>query len=199
MSASLCAPRLFVDMDGTLAEWNTGASMADLRRNGYYASLQPNYNLIRALYVIRNFVELHILSAYLTDVPYPYQDKQAWLSRYMPFIPDSHIHMVPYGTCKASLPILRNHDVLLDDYTVNLIEWNSYRKDGRNLGLQGLKALNGINGQPDRWTRFGIATHAPYPGISVNILNPDPDDLAVELYDDVRILTEPALKRCAIV
>lgn len=184
-------PRLFVDMDGTLADWNTNASMSDLRKEGYYAALTPNKGLIRALYMLRDCVELHILTAYLIDVPYPFDDKKKWLKKYVDFIPEKNVHMVPYGTCKAALPILRSGDVLLDDYTVNLIEWNSAQREGKNLGLRGIKALNGINGKPVRWRQFGLLTHSPHPGLSINILDRKPEELAAELFDDVLLATEP--------
>ena len=37
--------RIFIDMDGTLAEWKNIESNKELYKEGYYSSLKPNINI----------------------------------------------------------------------------------------------------------------------------------------------------------
>ena len=40
--------RLFVDMDGTLAEWQEGTPLEEVCAPGYFAQLPPNENMTKA-------------------------------------------------------------------------------------------------------------------------------------------------------
>lgn len=41
--------RLFVDMDGTLAEWQEGTPLEEVCAPGYFAQLPPNENMAKAM------------------------------------------------------------------------------------------------------------------------------------------------------
>lgn len=135
-------PRLFVDMDGTLAVFNRIDKLETLYERGYFADLTPQANVVEAVRMVqaRAEVEVFVLSAVLTDSKYAQAEKNEWLNLYLPEIDESHRIFVPCGEDKTRYVPERisEDDVLLDDYTVNLNAWEPPAK--------GLKLLNGING-----------------------------------------------------
>ena len=141
--------RIFVDMDGTLAKWNN-VEFEQLFEKGYYRNLEQNANLVGELReLIRNGEDVYILSAYLTESDYAYQEKLDWLNEYIPELTAEKTILLPYGENKAAY--LKEHyspiehdDVLIDDYTQNLLEWKAY-------GGEGIKFLNGINHTRGTW------------------------------------------------
>lgn len=141
-------PRLFVDMDGTLAKFQTVDTLEKLYEKGYFYNLPPNENVVEA---IRNIInnhpekEVYILSAVLSDSKYAKAEKDAWLNKYLPEIDAEHRIYPPCGDSKlAYVPGgIRTTDFLLDDYTHNLILWEPPAK--------GIKLLNGINHTRGTW------------------------------------------------
>ena len=86
--------RLFVDMDGTLAEWQEGTPLEEVCAPGYFAQLPPNENMAKAMirfweYSRKNNIEVFILSAVFDD-GHSIRDKNAWLDQYIPFIDAEH-------------------------------------------------------------------------------------------------------------
>lgn len=86
--------RLFVDMDGTLAEWQEGTPLEEVCAPGYFAQLPPNENMTKAMirfweYSRKNDIEVFILSAVFDD-GHSIRDKNAWLDQYIPFIDAEH-------------------------------------------------------------------------------------------------------------
>lgn len=71
-------PRLFIDMDGTLAKFQTVDTLEKLYEKGYFYNLPPNENVVEA---IRNIInnhpekEVYILSAVLSDSKYAKAEK----------------------------------------------------------------------------------------------------------------------------
>ena len=146
-------PRLFVDMDGTLAVFNQIDKLETLYERGYFADLTPQANVVEAVRILqaRSEVEVFVLSAVLTDSKYAQIEKNEWLNFYLPEIDESHRIFVPCGEDKTRYvpeKILED-DVLLDDYTVNLNAWEPPAK--------GLKLLNGINGTKGTWQKSRIS------------------------------------------
>ncbi len=140
--------RLFVDMDGTLAVFRHVDELETLYEKGYFLNLEPQKNVlaaIRELAVNHPEIEVNILSAYLTDSQYALQEKNKWLDRYLPEINRDHRVFVPCGTDKKEgiRGGIRENDILLDDYTKNLNEWQPPAK--------GIKLLNGINHSRGTW------------------------------------------------
>ena len=139
--------RLFVDMDGTLAEFKYVTYQEQLFEEGYYANLRPHNNVLEAVKNIINDdtdIEVFILSAYLTDSQYALDEKNEWLNKYLPEIDNSHRLFVPCGTDKKeAIDDLSESDFLLDDYTVNLLDWTPPGK--------GIKLINNLNHTNGTW------------------------------------------------
>lgn len=138
--------RLFLDMDGTLAEWKT-VPLDELYQEGYFYNLKGQANLIRAVKAVsrncREWLELYILSCYLPKSAFALEEKADWCRKKLPEIPMSNYIFVPFGKRKESyVPgIVRKDDILLDDYTPNLLSWQG----------TGIKCLNGINHSRKTW------------------------------------------------
>ena len=150
--------RLFVDMDGTLAEVKTVDTLETLYEKDYFINLKPNENVLGAIkqLIADNDFDVYILSAYLTDSRYALEEKNAWLDKYLPELPQEKRLFVPCGTDKSvAVPgLIRPDDYLLDDYTKNLSEWEPPAK--------GIKLINGINHTNGTWQGDKIQfTHAP--------------------------------------
>lgn len=138
--------RLFVDMDGTLAEFRIVDTLETLYEEGYFFNLKPHKNVVEAVNRIvreNEDIEVFILSAYLTDSDYALGEKQVWLDRYLPEIDKKHRIFIPCGTDKSSAVDLREDDFLLDDYTLNLNAWEP--------PARGIKLVNAINDTHKSW------------------------------------------------
>lgn len=144
--------RLFVDMDGTLAKWNNVA-FEQLYEEGYYRNLEPNERLLNDIkYLLqKSDYDVYVLSAYLTDSQYALKEKKEWLKEHLPELPEEKQLFVPFGESKAeffkknNLTPITATDLLLDDYTKNLLDWKEW-------GGTGIKCLNGINHTNKTWS-----------------------------------------------
>ena len=140
--------RLFVDMDGTLAVFTPVDELETLYEKGYFLNQDPHENVLDAVRdIIRDHpdIEVHILSAVLTDSKYALQEKNEWLDRYLPEIDHEHRVFVPCGSDKKEgiQGGIRDNDFLLDDYTHNLNDWQP--------PARGIKLLNAINHTRGSW------------------------------------------------
>ena len=143
--------RLFVDMDGTLAEFKVVDSYERLYEQHYYERLRPNENVVEA---VRNIIlehpeiEVYILSSVLADSKYSLSEKQDWLRKYLPECPEENWIFPPCGSCKKDhVPNgIGSDDYLLDDYSLKLSFWDPPAK--------GIKLLNGINGNNGTWDKI---------------------------------------------
>lgn len=142
--------KLFVDLDGTLAEWRQAASMEDLLQEGYFSSLLPHKSLVKAVReLVSRGEEVYILSAYLTESKYAENEKRQWCDRWLPFLPAGHVLLVPTTTpkCECIESIfgkIDKNDFLLDDYSKNLHEWVA-------AGGSGIKYVNDVNWTKGTW------------------------------------------------
>lgn len=142
------AARLFVDMDGTLAQFKKVDTLETLYEEGYFRNLLPNENVVKA---VRRFMEMYpekevyIMSSVLSDSPYAQREKNQWIDYYLPEIDSTHRIFVPCGEEKVNyIPgTAKETDYLLDDYTKNLSSWEPPAK--------GIKLLNGINHTKGTW------------------------------------------------
>lgn len=140
--------RLFVDMDGTLAVFKPVDELETLYEKGYFLNLEPHENVVSAIKeIIKNCpdIEVNILSAYLTDSKYALDEKNAWVEKYLPEIPQKNRVFVPCGSNKRECIEggVRPYDYLLDDYTRNLNDWQP--------PARGIKLLNAINHTRGSW------------------------------------------------
>lgn len=160
--------RLFIDMDGTLAAFDTNASIEQLRSPGYFAALPalPNMpQMVQLLLESGEFDEVYILSSCLAGTN-AIEEKNGWLDRVIPQIDAEHriypicgtnkSSYIPGGVCKT--------DFLLDDYSVNLHDW-------KNAGGSGVKLLNGINGRFGSWKGAAVTYSKPPAEIAEDIIS----------------------------
>ena len=146
---NIVVPRLFVDMDGTLAEFRKVTALEELYERGYFSGLRPQENVVTAIRRLARdpSVQVYVLSAVLFDSHYALDEKNSWLDRYLPELGREQRIFVPCGGSKALYisSALCPEDILLDDYTVNLEDWQEH-------GGTGVKLLNGINHTRGSWT-----------------------------------------------
>ena len=133
--------KLFLDLDGTLAKFNSKKNALKRFDNekGFFSSLKPykNIEVINELAACGN-VEVYVISA--TPNEQADQDKMIWIKTYLKQIKQENICFCRLNENKAKvikdkLNITINKECyLLDDYTKNLIEW-------KNLNGIGIKRL----------------------------------------------------------
>ncbi len=133
--------KLFLDLDGTLAKFNSKKNALKRFDNekGFFSSLKPykNINVINELATCGN-VEVYVISA--TPNEQADNDKMIWIKTYLKNIKQENICFCRLNENKAKvikdkLNITINKEcILLDDYTKNLIEW-------KNLNGIGIKRL----------------------------------------------------------
>ena len=158
--------RLYVDMDGTLTEFLPQASMEPLYQQGYFRNLPPHSNVVaavRSLICHHTEIEVFVLSAYLPDSLYALAEKHAWVDEYLPELDTAHRLFVPNGSDKrACVADIREDDVLLDDYTRNLLRWQPSR---------GIKLINAINHTKGTWKSFMVHYDTPAEELTQDILH----------------------------
>lgn len=144
--------KLFVDLDGTAAEFKNVSQIEQLYEPGYFYNLKPNMNVINAVKEIiknrKSCVEVYILSAYLSDSKYALDEKKMWCDKYFPEIDDEHRLFPTCGEDKTQYIAKKFGEIneqyfLLDDYSKNLHSWEP--------PACGIKIMNGINGTQGTW------------------------------------------------
>lgn len=148
--------RIFVDMDGTLAEWKENESTDILYEKGYYEKLKPNEFLLQVIKgLVKKGEDIYILSSFLNDSKYALEEKNNWLDRYLPELSKNKRIFIKYGDNKAlSVPNgVSKFDYLIDDYTKNLFDWN-------DAGGVAIKFLNGINNNSKQWQGLNVKSNA---------------------------------------
>ena len=146
--------RLFIDMDGTLAEFKSVDTLETLYEEGYFLNLKPQMNVVNAVRRIKLLnpdIEVYILSSVLSDSKYALNEKNAWLDRYLPEIDKEHRLFPACGTDKREIVAggVTPADFLLDDYSMNLRSWDP--------PARGIKLRNGINGNNGTWTAESVS------------------------------------------
>lgn len=149
--------KLFLDMDGTLAKFNSkrNALQRFATEKGFFANLKPFKNIekINEL-ALRTDIEVYIISA--TPNSQADSDKMIWLEKYLNNIKKENICFCRIGTNKAKeIKEQLNIDIdrtclLLDDYTNNLIDWNK----SNGIGIKRLTSL--ANNKSKRWKGISI-------------------------------------------
>lgn len=148
--------KYFIDLDGTLAEWRTSARYEELFMKGYFRTLRPYQNVLEAVKLLTaQTPNVFVLSVYMTESQYALKEKNEWVSQYLPEIDKAHRLFVPQGVSKPafveeSIGRISKEFVLLDDYTVNLVQW-------RDAGGTAVKLRNGINGRNGIWKGSSVS------------------------------------------
>ena len=152
---------LFVDMDGTIAKFYYKKNYLEkMYEQGYFENL-PLYAMAKQINDFANkntCVNVYILSACIHS-PYCESEKVAWLLKNMPNISPKNFIFTKVGESKAqkialSVDNIQDYvNILLDDYTLNLEQWES-----KGDNMVGIKFLNGINDTTKTWQGAKVKT-----------------------------------------
>ena len=143
--------RIFIDMDGVVATWEN-ASLEEMTSPGFFASRKPDEKVCEMVHLLlekqdSENIEVFILSSYL--LPISKEEKIEWNEKYTGIPLERQIY-VPYGESKTkaleTIGGIRPNDVLLDDFSDNLREWQGVA----------VKLYNGINGTKGTWDGFSV-------------------------------------------
>lgn len=154
---------LFVDMDGTIAKFYYKKNYLEkMYEQGYFENL-PLYAMAKAIDGFakkETCVNVYILSACINS-PYCEEEKVAWLLKNMPNINPKNFIFTKVGESKVQKMVNdKNIDnvnclnVLLDDYTLNLEQWES----DSHKNMVGVKFLNGMNDTTKSWQGYKVKT-----------------------------------------
>ena len=142
---------IFLDMDGVLSVYEEDMVKRMTDVNFFRdRKLYTNSRLLFSALKQTDGFHIYILSKTPQSAPTAYQDKMHWLKTHFPEINKQNIYILPNNMEKGSFIAMQFPNcinVLFDDYTPNLIEWE---KQGANF--IGVKVLNGINGKRGTWT-----------------------------------------------
>lgn len=145
--------RYFIDMDGVIVKWNTDANIEEVTAPGYFKNCEPVLQMLEAikLLIYDNTTDVYILSKVFEDSHSIYE-KKCWLKKYLPEMDYSKCIFVPYSSNKSyHIPGgIRKDDVLVDDFTDNLISWSGI----------GIKFLNGINATKRTWDGYTVSINS---------------------------------------
>ncbi len=159
--------KIFIDMDGVLAEWNSSAAFEDVCKPGYFISRPPMKGMcdvIRKLLKSDLGESVYVRSAVIPD-DHSESEKRAWLNAHLPELEPERYEFVPYGTSKnEGLDFKSDKLFLVDDFSHNLHEWQG----------TGIKVYNGINGTHGTWRGYRIDSSM------------DPEQLFRQLYGIIK-------------
>ena len=134
--------RIFLDLDGTLARFNVRNALERFdKEEGFFANLLA-YKGIEVVNELAKTNQLFIISASPNEQAD--KDKMIWLEKYLPNINVENITICRLGQNKAQIIqdkyniTINEQCYLLDDYTKNLNEWESF-------GGKGIKRLTTIS------------------------------------------------------
>ena len=152
----------FIDMDGVLAKWRQAASLSEVGQKGYFLNLEVELTLVEVvLELVRQGYSVSILSHVFGESAA--SEKTSWLKR----CGLGHIHrtFVPYGEPKTNyIDSNDNHkNILLDDYTKNLVKWEE-------KGNVGVKLYNGVNGNNGTWKGHSISLEMSFEDIIATLV-----------------------------
>lgn len=144
---------LFIDMDGVLAVYHHDI-LAVMHDKGFFYNRPPINHMLEVVkgLIRENNYNAYILSSVI-DSPYCVPEKKSWLDKYLPEIAIENRIFVPYGTVKAEFVkdkvVLKDRvNVLIDDYTDNLVNWALPNPVP-------IKTLNGMNSTNGTWVLQG--------------------------------------------
>lgn len=126
--------KIFLDLDGTLAKFNVPNALERFdKEEGFFKNLGA-YKGIEVVNELAKEKELFIISASPNEQAD--KDKMIWINKYLPNISKANITICRIGENKAQIiqdkyNITINEECyLLDDYTKNLKEWETFGGKG---------------------------------------------------------------------
>lgn len=133
--------KVFLDLDGTLAKFNVRNALERFDKEvGFFAKLGA-YKGIEVVNELAKTNQLFIISASPNEQAD--KDKMIWIQKYLPNVSIDNITLCRIGQNKAQIIEekysikIDNNCYLLDDYTKNLNEWESF-------GGLGIKRLTSV-------------------------------------------------------
>lgn len=120
---------IWYDMDNTLAKFSIkgleSMALEMMHSKGYFYNL-PVLDGAESVLPTLDLIgfDVRILSA-LIDSPYVENEKYLWIKEHFPFIEKNKILFVPLGTNKAEAVGNVKGQVLVDDFSRNLKEWET--------------------------------------------------------------------------
>lgn len=133
--------KIFLDLDGTLAKFNIRNALERFDKEvGFFAKLGA-YKGIEVVNELAKTNQLFIISASPNEQAD--KDKMVWIQKYLPNVSMDNITLCRIGQNKAQIIEekysikIDNNCYLLDDYTKNLNEWESF-------GGLGIKRLTSV-------------------------------------------------------
>lgn len=145
---------IYIDYDGTLAYFLLDKSLEEVAQKGYTLTVPMVETFCTAIEMLMNDDELseydfRLLSAVLNS--YSVQDKITMLTKRFGKDFAEKAVFVEYGQSKALFA--KGGNILLDDFSFNLHEWEKY-------GGIGIKVYNGINGNHGTWKGYSVHSTA---------------------------------------
>lgn len=136
---------VYVDMDGVQAVYGAGDTVEKMSAVGYFRNRPVQKNVIDFIKMIDadERFNVAILSAVFDD-DHSKEEKKQWLIENG--LGGVDAIFTPCGACKADYVKTSGMNILIDDYSKNLLEWES---QGKNF--LGIKFDNGINGNIGKW------------------------------------------------
>lgn len=140
---------IYVDMDGVQAVYGTNDTVEKMSEVGYFRNRPVQKNVIDFIKMLSADGRLNvaILSAVFDD-NHSREEKKQWLMNNG--LGGVEAIFTPCGVCKADYVKASGLNILIDDYTKNLLEWEN---QGENF--LGIKFDNGINGNNGKWKNYG--------------------------------------------
>lgn len=146
--------KIFLDLDGTLAKFNVKNALARFAvEKGFFERLGA-YKGIETINEMAKAGNVYIISA--SPNVQADNDKMKWIAKYLFNIPLKNIVICRVGENKAEIIksqlniMIDKTTVLLDDYTKNLVEWES-------AGGVGIKRLTSVaDNSTGKWKGLAI-------------------------------------------
>lgn len=133
--------KIFLDLDGTLARFNVRNALKRFENEiGFFENLLP-YKNIEEIDKLANKRNVYIISA--SPNLHCDLEKMLWVKKYLPSLPTENIVICRVGENKAEIikqklgVDINAETYLLDDYTKNLVEWET-------AGGVGVKRLTSV-------------------------------------------------------
>lgn len=145
--------KIFLDLDGTLARFNVRNALTRFDNEiGFFAKLLA-YKNIEEINEMAKAGNVYIISA--SPNKQADQDKMQWVNKYLPSMPLKNIIFCRIGENKAEIikekiGVDIKGNILLDDYTKNLEQWES-------AGGVGIKRLTSVaDNSTGKWKGLAI-------------------------------------------
>jgi 5'(3')-deoxyribonucleotidase len=136
-------------MDGVQAVYGSEDTVGSMEQRGYFLNRPVHHNTIQ---LVRHLLQdegfrVVILTAVFQD-DHSLEEKQRWLKARG--LGNVETCFVPCGESKGNYVEHQGINLLIDDFSKNLFEWE---KEG--TGFYGIKFENGINGTKGTWRAHG--------------------------------------------